>query len=97
MGAISRRVIHINRNVIQSNQKKMDGRKEGNLEPPIRIDIETPNGSVISTHYAWDIEIQGPCRMIYKPLQPRKCGAKLWIETQATIMARGDDGPQDII
>ena len=32
-----------------------------------------------------EMNIKGPSRMIYSPDKPRKCGAKLWIETDADV------------
>jgi hypothetical protein len=71
------KIIHINRNIIQSNAKR--GRKE----PVVRVE---ENGIV---KYCMEVEILGPSRMVYRPDKPRPCGAKLWIETDAEVKMIG--------
>lgn len=66
-------VIHINRNIIQQNAKH-------NQENPVcRVEQD---GKVV---YCMEVDIKGPSRMIYRPSNPRPCGAKLWIETDAEV------------
>lgn len=72
------KIIHINRNVIQANAKR------GQKQPVCRIQ---ESGVV---RYAMEVEILGPSRMIYRPDKPLKCGAKLWIETDAEIVLHGE-------
>jgi hypothetical protein len=71
------KIIHINRNIIQSNAK------HGRKEPVVRVE---ENGIV---KYCMEVEILGPSRMIYRPDKPRPCGAKLWIETDAEVKMIG--------
>jgi hypothetical protein len=71
------KIIHINRNIIQSNAK------HGRKEPVVRVE---ENGIV---KYCMEIEILGPSRMVYRPDKPRPCGAKLWIETDAEVKMIG--------
>ena len=71
------KIIHINRNIIQSNAKR------GVEEPVCRVE---ENGVV---QYCMEVEIRGPSRMIYRPDKPRPCGAKLWIETEADVILIG--------
>ena len=71
------KIIHINRNIIQSNAK------HGRKEPVVRVE---ENGIV---KYCMEVEILGPPRMIYRPDKPRPCGAKLWIETDAEVKMIG--------
>jgi hypothetical protein len=66
-------IIHINRNIIQANNK------HGEENPVCRVE---ENGKVV---YCMEVDIKGPSRMIYRPSNPRPCGAKLWIETQAEV------------
>lgn len=68
------KIIHINRNIIQQNEK------HGRKLPVCRIDMDG------KTWYGSRIEILGPSEMIYSPDKPRSCGAKLWIETQADVV-----------
>ncbi|MDY7007958.1 MAG: hypothetical protein SWX82_29475 [Cyanobacteriota bacterium] len=32
-------------------------------------------------YLGFQLEIQGPCRIVYRPLKPASCGAHLWIDT----------------
>lgn len=66
-------IIHINRNIIQANSK------HNKSEPVVRVE---QNGVVT---YCMEVDIKGPSRMVYRPDKPRKCGAKLWIETEAEV------------
>ena len=66
-------IIHINRNVIQRNEK------DGTRLPPCRVDIQG------KTWYGSKVDILGPSEMVYSPDKPRKCGAKLWIETEGEV------------
>ena len=68
-----KKLIHINRNVIQYNDKH-----KTNL-PVCRVQ----EGQTIS--YGREVIIDGPSRMVYDPDNPLKCGAKLWIETESSI------------
>ena len=71
---MGKKIIHINRNIIQKNEKR------GTRLPVCRIDMDG------KTWYGSRIEILGPSEMIYRPETPRSCGAKLWIETQADVI-----------
>lgn len=75
---MSTAIIHINRNVIQRNAR----RPHEEQEPPCRVER---NGKVV---YGWETSILGPSKMVYRPEQPRPCGAKLWIETEDTVGIR---------
>jgi len=65
--------IHVNKNIIQYNSK------HGCDLPVCRVS----EGK--ETKYGRTVEILGPSKMIYDPKNPLKCGAKLWIETEADI------------
>lgn len=67
------KIIHINRNVIQRNAK------HGLKEPVCRVE----DGRTVT--YCMEVTIHGPSRMVYRPDNPRPCGAKLWIETDAEL------------
>jgi len=69
-----KKIIHINRNIIQYNGK------HGTDLPVCRV----TEGK--DTHYGRTVEILGPSKMIYNDKNPLKCGAKLWIETEADIV-----------
>lgn len=65
--------IHVNQHIIKSNQKT------GERAPPLTCKSYKEN------QYAHEIEIQGPCRVIYSPDKPLSCGARVWIETEAPV------------
>ena len=67
------KIIHINRNIIQQNNK------HGRSEPVCRVEEK---GKIV---YCMEVDIKGPSRMVYRPEKPRPCGAKLWIETDAEV------------
>jgi hypothetical protein len=68
-----KRIIHVNANLIRQNLKN------GTSFPVCRV--EEPN----KVRYCSEVEIKGPSRMIYSPNEPRVCGARLWIETEADV------------
>ena len=72
------KIIHINRNIIQANAK------HNRDEPVVRVE---ENGKVT---YCMGVDIKGPSRMVYSPNNPRSCGAKLWIETDAEVELIGE-------
>lgn len=67
-------IIHINKNLKQSDDK------HGSMRPVCRVEVEG------ETWYGSSVDILGPSSMIYKPDEPRKCGAKLWIETDSDVV-----------
>ena len=67
-------IIHINKNLKQSNDK------HGRSNPVCRVEVGG------ETLYGSRGDILGPSSMIYSPDKPRKCGAKLWIETDAEVI-----------
>lgn len=38
-----------------------------------------------SNDYYREVEIDGPCKIIYSPDKPLPCGARVWIETFANV------------
>ena len=65
--------IHVNQHVIKRNAKT------GEREPVLTIKTYKSN------HYAHEIDILGPSKVVYSPDKPLSCGAKVWIETHAPI------------
>jgi len=64
---------HINRNIIDSNTKKL---KEGDndIKPPIRIQ----EGKYGKPEYFWEVELPEKSRLVYFPNDPvLPCGARL--------------------
>ena len=74
---MSKTIIHINRNIIQQNTK------HGRSNPVCRVE----RGQAV--WYCMEVEIEGPSRMVYRPDNPRPCGAKLWIETESDVVMMG--------
>lgn len=62
--------IHINSNIIRQNIKKSPEERE----PAIAIRQKS------SKYYVHQLEIPVPCRLIYSPNKPLRCGARVWIE-----------------
>lgn len=71
-------IIHINRNIIQQNKRR------GENNPVCRVQ----KGDDV--RYCMEVEIKGPSRMVYRPDNPRPCGAKLWIETDSEVDLIGE-------
>jgi hypothetical protein len=72
-------VIHVNQHVIRSNNKT------GAREPVLTVKDYKQNRK------AHQVEVDGPCRIVYSPDKPLPCGARVWIETTAGV--RVLDGP----
>ena len=79
-----KKYIHINRNIIQQNEKN------GRERPVCRVQ----EGS--KARYGSAVEIHGPSRMVYRPDNPLSCGAKLWIETASEISIEDECTYKDI-
>jgi hypothetical protein len=69
-------VVHVNQHIIRANQKS------GAREPVLSIKTYKSNT------YAHRAEIHGSSRVVYSPDQPLKCGARVWIETEAEVTAK---------
>lgn len=65
--------IHINQHIIKRNRKT--------AEREAVITAKTYK----SNTYGHEVEIDGPCRVVYRPDNPLPCGAQVWIETDAPI------------
>jgi hypothetical protein len=42
-----------------------------------------------SNVYAFEVEVLGPSRIVYRPDKPLSCGARCWIETDADVEVVG--------
>ena len=65
--------IHINQHVIKKNNKTGERKK--------CITVKTSK----TNDYCHEVEIKGPCMLIYSPDKPLSCGARVWIETKAEV------------
>jgi len=72
-------IIHVNQHKIKSN------RKTGNREPVLTVKTYKSNT------YGREVEIKGPCRIIYSPDKPLSCGAHVWIETDSEVIVVGEE------
>ncbi|NEO45890.1 MAG: DNA-binding protein, partial [Moorea sp. SIO4A3] len=62
-------VIHVNQKVIRQNHNT------GERNPVITVKRGAKN------IYGHTVEVNGPCRVMYRPDEPLNCGARVWIET----------------
>ncbi len=69
-------IIHVNQHVIKAN------RKNGVCAPVLTVK------NYKATHYAHEVSIDGPARIVYAPDKPLKCGAHVWIETQSRVTTK---------
>ena len=68
--------IHVNQHIIRDNAHY----KRAN--PPLSI----KRGG--KTERAMEVEIEGPCTIVYRPGKPLSCGARVWIETTSEIVLK---------
>jgi hypothetical protein len=69
--------VHVDQHAIRANKK------DGGSRPP--ISVKTSKGNT----KAYAVEIHGPSRVVYSPDKPLSCGAKVWVETHADVVADG--------
>lgn len=77
-----KKIVHVNQHIIKSNSKT------GAQAPVLTVKTYKTNA------YGHEIEINGPCKIIYSPDKPLSCGAKVWLETESDvkIIVRGESG-----
>ncbi len=68
-------MIHVNQHIIKENAK--NPLKE--LKPVVSVKETNRND------YGYQLEIKGPCRIVYRPHDPAECGAHLWIDTFSPV------------
>jgi hypothetical protein len=68
-----KKYIHVNQHKIKSNFKH-------NKNEPV-LTVKTYK----SNNYGHEIEIDGPCKIVYRPNKPLSCGARVWIETKSEV------------
>ena len=66
-------IIHVNQHVIKAN------RKTGATDPVLTCKTYKSNT------YAHEVQINGPCKVVYRPDSPLSCGAHVWIETESEV------------
>ena len=72
-GESMKKYIHINQHVIRRNKSN------GYNEPVITVKTYKSN------NYGHSVEVNGPCKIVYSPDKPLSCGARVWIETDASV------------
>jgi hypothetical protein len=70
--------IHVNQHIIRANGKMAEGEEH---DPPITIKTYKENVRCKC------VLIDGPSKVVYSPEKPLSCGAKVWIETSAAVIA----------
>jgi hypothetical protein len=65
--------IYINQHKIKNNDERIS------KEPVITIKTYKSNIE------CYQVNIKGPCRVIYSPDKPLSCGTKIWIETESEV------------
>ncbi len=71
-----KKVIHVNQAMIAHNRKN----PKSLAKPPITV--QTSKGSIRASQ----MKIEGNSSLIYRPLSPLSCGARLWIETDSPVV-----------
>lgn len=66
-------IIHVNQHAIKRNQKA------GERNPVLTVKTYKSN------QYGHSVRIDGPCVVRYEPDAPLSCGARVWIETEASV------------
>lgn len=66
-------ILHVNQHVIKAN------RKHGRDDPPLTVKDYNRNRKPYGAF------IKGPSSLLYLPEEPLKCGATIWIETEAEV------------
>lgn len=81
-GAQKPTIIHVNQLVIRSNAK------HGRNEPALTVRVGRNGQNALRAH---EVIINGPSKVVHSALKPLKCGARVWIETFATVELIGTE------
>ena len=65
--------IHVNMHKVRANKK------HGTNEPVLTIKEGKTNT------YCHEVDILGQSKLVYRPNKPLSCGARVWIETTASV------------
>ena len=74
-----KKIIHVNMHKIRANKK------HGTNEPVITVKTYKSNT------YCHEAEILGPSKVVYSPIKPLSCGARVWIETESELRLDGKE------
>jgi hypothetical protein len=83
----ARSIVHINRHVIKNNRDVMKKNPDllknstdiAHLAPVLSVKHLQDN------IYGHEVQINGPCRITYRPDAPKSCGATVWLETLSSV------------
>ena len=71
-----KRRVHVNQHRIRRNSKT------GERSPVLTVKTYKSND------YCHEVQIEGPCKVVYRPDKPLPCGAKVWIETDSKVICK---------
>jgi hypothetical protein len=71
---MSKTIIHVSQPIIRANHKHRQRR------PVLMCKSGDKNQA------AHEVEVLGPCKVVYEPDNPLPCGAKVWIETNSKVV-----------
>ena len=72
--------IHVNQHNIKHNAKHPE-------DPRPVLTCKTYKQNLLAN----EVEIRGNSKVIYRPINPLPCGAKVWIETEAEVIVIDDN------
>lgn len=78
-----RKIINVNRHIIAKNKTDL-----ANYPKKIAKELIKPPFSVKtykSNEYGYEIQIDGPAKLVYRPNKPLPCGATVWIESNSKV------------
>ena len=76
--------IHVNQHIIRANKRT------GEAKPPLTVKTYRTNTR------ADQVEILGSSKVVYAPDDPRSCGPRVLIETEAPVVSRTGGANQTI-
>ena len=66
-------IIHVNQHIIKKNLKT------GSKDPVLTVKTYKTN------QYCSEVNIKGPCKIVYSSDKPLSCGARVWMETESEV------------
>lgn len=78
---MAKTIVHVNQHIIRANETK------GKRNPPLTI----RQGRRITR--AYEVDLVGPVKVVYRPDKPLSCGARVWIECEGVSGGSFDSLP----
>jgi len=75
-------IVHVNQHKIRDNTTALRNDPLARIEPVLTVKTYKSND------YAFEVEIDGPCKIVYRPDDPLSCGARVWIETNSKVTTK---------